>query len=398
MSLNEIYELVLLFGGVVMFVMSCILLFHPKGLFPNRVLGTLLVAYAFCVIVFAIQSRSFYMEFPHVLGVSSTVICLFFPLMYMYIKTYLFEKERKASNLIIHGIPFVLSAISFTPFYIKSAAEKRAIIENGFPEWLTTVFSYGTNAVIIFGVFYTVLSFRAIHFYENSHQDELSKVQKNAIKWIRQFLTINIILWAVGSSEILLEILGKNISIDLFKVYYLGLTLLSLSVGLLTLFNPGIFDLNLKQPAKVDKPVSGKVMKLDGQKPQLSVVASSSETEKKEFKNEKEIKIIISYIEETKPYLNSTLTLQNLAEEIRISKNRVSELLNSSLGSSFYDVINEYRVKEVIRLINEGKHEQHTLLYLAEKSGFHSKTTFNRSFKKTTGKTPSQYVQDFDAA
>lgn len=398
MSLNEIYELVLLIGGVVMFVMSCILMFHPKGLFPNRVLGTLLLAYGFCVIVFAIQSRSFYMEFPHVLGVGTTVISLFFPLMYMYIKTYLFEKERKVSNLIIHCIPFVLTAISLTSFYIKSAAEKRAIIENGFPDWLTSVITSSTIATILLGVFYTVLAFRAIHFFENSHQDELSRVQKKAIKWMRQFLTINIILWAVGSSEILLEILGKDISIDLFKVYYLGLTLLSLAVGLLTLFYPDIFDLNLKQPGKADKPVSGKVLKFEGQMAELSVVASSTEIEKKEFKNEKELKIIISYIEETKPYLNSALTLQNLAEEIGISKNRVSELLNSSLGFSFYDVINEYRVKEVIRLINEGKHEQHTLLYLAEKSGFHSKTTFNRSFKKTTGKTPSQYVQDFDAA
>ena len=103
MSIDEIYELVLLIGGVVMLVLSCVLWFHPKGLFSNRVLGTLIFSYGFCVIIFAIQSRSFYMKFPHILGVASSVIFLFFPLMYMYIKTYLFQKERKLSKLIIHN-------------------------------------------------------------------------------------------------------------------------------------------------------------------------------------------------------------------------------------------------------------------------------------------------------
>ena len=88
------------------------------------------------------------------------------------------------------------------------------------------------------------------------------------------------------------------------------------------------------------------------------------------------------------------MTLQNLADGSGMTKHRVSELLNAEIGLSFSDVINEYRVKEVIRLINEGSHKQHKLLHLAELAGFNSKATFNRIFKKKTGMTPSQYIQD----
>ena len=113
--------------------------------------------------------------------------------------------------------------------------------------------------------------------------------------------------------------------------------------------------------------------------------------------NERDLKRIVDFIEIEKPYLNSNMSLQHIADATDLTKHRVSELMNSSLGMSFYDIINEYRVKEVIRLINQGKHEHHKLLHLAELAGFNSKATFNRIFKKTTGKTPSQYIQDLAA-
>ena len=87
------------------------------------------------------------------------------------------------------------------------------------------------------------------------------------------------------------------------------------------------------------------------------------------------------------------MNLHNLVEGTGFSKHRISELLNNELGKSFYDVINEYRVNEAIKLLDEGKHKDYTLEHIAEKSGFNSKATFYRIFKKNTGKTPNKYIQ-----
>ena len=87
--------------------------------------------------------------------------------------------------------------------------------------------------------------------------------------------------------------------------------------------------------------------------------------------------------------------MQDLVEGTGLSYKRISETLNNEFNQSFFDVINEYRTKAAIKLIDDGFHKDHTLVHLAEQAGFNSKTTFNRIFKKHTGQTPSEYIQSY---
>ena len=61
------------------------------------------------------------------------------------------------------------------------------------------------------------------------------------------------------------------------------------------------------------------------------------------------------------------------------------------LEKNFYTLINEYRVQEVIRRMNDKQYQMYTLLAIALDAGFNSKSAFNRIFKQITGKTPSEY-------
>jgi len=381
MGVEEIFRLVLLIGSVMIFIMSFILWFHPKGLFPNRVLGLLIFAWGYGVFIFAVQSRAFFISYPHLFGVGTALIFLFFPLMFMYIKTYLFKKYRKVSNLLIHLIPFFIFSISLSSFYFQSAANKADLIANGLPQWVRDIFYYGNIAIISLGVLYTILSFRIIDKFEHHSKIKLSKFQTKAIHWLKQFLIINAVLWAIGTSGVFIEMLGVDIPFDLFRVYYLGLTILTLWMSVFTIYKPDLFyatggesEFDFKRIIRIKKSDKNKLINVSDDK--------------------RDAKIIINHLESEKPYLNSEMTLQNLADGSGMSKHRVSELLNIEIGLSFSEVINEYRIKEVIRLINDGVHEQHKILHLAELSGFNSKATFNRIFKKKTGKTPSQYIQD----
>ena len=100
-------------------------------------------------------------------------------------------------------------------------------------------------------------------------------------------------------------------------------------------------------------------------------------------------------LEHKKPYLDESLSLTDLAEEMRISSKKLSELLNQHLNKSFYQLINEYRIKEVIARMFLPEYDKYTLAGLAYECGFQSKATFNRIFKQKTGKSPSTYKQEF---
>ena len=92
-----------------------------------------------------------------------------------------------------------------------------------------------------------------------------------------------------------------------------------------------------------------------------------------------------------KPYLNARLTIEDLAEAMHLNTPTLSGLINEGYGKNFFDYINEYRIEEFIRLSGNDKYKNYTFLAVAFEAGFNSKTTFNRVFKKHTGKTPREY-------
>ena len=75
------------------------------------------------------------------------------------------------------------------------------------------------------------------------------------------------------------------------------------------------------------------------------------------------------------------------------SAHTLSYLFNQHLNRNYYDYINDYRIEEFKRLINEDEYSKYTLSALAELCGFSSRASFFRYFKKTTGITPNEYIR-----
>ena len=95
-----------------------------------------------------------------------------------------------------------------------------------------------------------------------------------------------------------------------------------------------------------------------------------------------------------KPYKDPDLSLSKLATQLHLSTNQLSQVINQFYQKNFYDFINSYRIEEVKLSMINGAVKRHTLLGIALESGFNSKATFNRFFKKYTGITPSQFLKD----
>lgn len=94
---------------------------------------------------------------------------------------------------------------------------------------------------------------------------------------------------------------------------------------------------------------------------------------------------------EERMFTNQKLSAQALADSIGVPRQHLSEVLNVHMGVRLQDFLNEYRVEEFVRCLKEERYQNLTLLGIANEVGFSSKSSFNATFKKLKGMTPSEY-------
>ncbi len=97
------------------------------------------------------------------------------------------------------------------------------------------------------------------------------------------------------------------------------------------------------------------------------------------------------YMDEKKPFLNPSLTIQNISDEIEIPVRDLSLLINHKLGQHFFDFINTYRIEYAMTILKDGTRNKETILEILYEVGFNSKSSFNTAFKKHTNFTPTEY-------
>lgn len=134
---------------------------------------------------------------------------------------------------------------------------------------------------------------------------------------------------------------------------------------------------------------------------QLAYGPESSHTVKERYSKSRlqdsEAQALVDRLEEVmkknKPYLDDTIDLKSLAESMNCSPHKLSQVLNEKIGSSFFELINEYRIEEVKKRFSDPENRQFTLMAIAYDCGFSSKSAFYSSFKKYLGMTPGAYLK-----
>lgn len=85
-------------------------------------------------------------------------------------------------------------------------------------------------------------------------------------------------------------------------------------------------------------------------------------------------------------YRNPNLSLWDLSKHIGVTSNHLSQTLNETIGSTFFDYVNRWRVEEAANRVRDSTD---TILAIAYDVGFNSKSSFYSAFKKHLGVTPS---------
>lgn len=97
------------------------------------------------------------------------------------------------------------------------------------------------------------------------------------------------------------------------------------------------------------------------------------------------IKLAIQFITNN---FDKNITLKDVADEVFLSQNYLSELFKKETGEGFYEFLSNYRIKRAKEMLITTNLK---IYEIAESVGYNDSITFGRAFKKITGTTPNSF-------
>lgn len=381
--MEAIIQIILYVGSVQGLLLSVFLISIRTNKISNRILGLLTFLWGIFLLTFALQEEGLYIKVPHLLKVFYQFLFLFFPLLYLMVKYLLARYQKFQWKDWIHFLPFVLSILFYSDFYLQSGETKIEIIRNR-SEYYTILQIVGNEVVALQGVLYSIFSLILIAKYRKKIKDYESTVDKSMVPILFIGITLTLISWIIGITGNYLEYLNINTVVDIFSLAYLVLVMVIYVISYAAVKSPEIFKLDLQT---VKEPI---ILTLTNQEKNTKEI--KGEEKKETYLAHNDInEQLINYMETEKPFLEANLTLPELANLLDVQRNHLSAVINQVHKKNFYEFVNDYRVKEVKQLMTYPDNIHIKLISLAYDAGFNSKASFNRIFKQITGKTPSQF-------
>ncbi len=100
---------------------------------------------------------------------------------------------------------------------------------------------------------------------------------------------------------------------------------------------------------------------------------------------------LLFLLEKEKIYRDSSLSIQTLSRKLSLPVYHLSQVINEKFKKNFYELINGYRIEESKEKLNTNDKNQPKILAIAYDVGFNTLNSFNRAFKRHTGKTPTEF-------
>ena len=309
-------------------------------------------------------------NFPYLLGLDIPVPLIHGPMLYLYI-LYLTGRQPNRYNWLLHFAPAIITYIYLINFFILTPQEKVYIYEYGTTAY--RIFRKIIKVVIISsGILYVILSILAISRYKKQISDLYSNIEKINLNWSYYLITGIALIWiaVILKNEILIFTL---VSLFIIVAAYFGIS----RVGILEFASKQSDITEEKQVEYNDDIVAVKY--------------------RKTFAGEDAIQDIykkLTYqMEHEKLYKDPELNLNHVAALLGIQPNILSQTINSVENKNFYDYINRQRIEEFKRIVVLPENQKFTILSLAFESGFNSKTSFNRNFKKYMDSSPREFIK-----
>ncbi|WP_353778690.1 helix-turn-helix domain-containing protein [Winogradskyella sp. 3972H.M.0a.05] len=288
------------------------------------------------------------------------------PTMYLFVVFFLYpERNIKLKDKLLY-LPFLILAIIALIFRARVLLGYDTI--DPINPIYRIVVVYQEFLAIFYNITVLILTFIMIYKYEKRHNQFNKNHVRRDLKWLKLTLALILfftLLWSV------LVIRNTFINNETnFDNLWLGMTALIYWFGHVGVYKYGILSDRIK--------IRKYNLKIANDK--ITIPTKNS--------------IILKFeklMKDEKAFLDSNLTLDDVAQKLQISTAHLSRSLNNELNISFTDYVNMLRVEEAKSYLTNSAFNNYTIVAIGLEAGFNSRSSFFNVFKKFTNQTPSAF-------
>lgn len=306
----------------------------------------------------------------------NTLAFLQIPVFYLYVLSVCYSDFKLKPKYLLHLLPFMMANVILLPrFYFVNVASKINLLQNR-----QSVLELQFNHILFHTqiVVYLIAVFMLLRKTKKLYLENYAGANINSYNWIFQFTSALAILYLIALVKNIFKFSEyEYISVRINS----GLLIFQLCVTcwylLKALNNPSLFR-NIDSKLKL---VSDIILENKDSEPLAGNEKKQDETLSK----------LQQFMITEKPFLNPSLTIQDISNTIQIPTRELSILINHQLDQHFYDFVNSYRIEQAMEILKDTSKSKLTILEILYEVGFNSKSSFNTAFKKHTGYTPTDY-------
>ncbi|AXT20435.1 helix-turn-helix domain-containing protein [Flavobacteriaceae bacterium AU392] len=374
LNFNSIFSFLAIGQGLFLFLF--ILLKHIR----NRsyvLLACILIPILFELIHSKLISSRLILEYPYFVSTGHLFSYSIGPFIYLYTFSLTKKDVKFRWYQVLHFIPFIIYNINKLPSYLQTNAQKTSFLRRYYkaidsnPQYFTESRGFldimkGFLLFDLHKIIYIIAAFYIFYNFRKKIKNRYSNLEKTNLKWIHNILYGYLIIW------IMIPIQRFHVFLDIDPLLVHNIESLILSIHIYLIAYMVFSQKSELKLHPIQKPKS-----LPDTKRLENILRAANEM----------------MIEE-KLFLNQNLSLSMLAQKVDAKEHNLSKTINDSLGINFFDYVNNYRVEEAKKLLQSQNNKLYTVEHIGALSGFSSKTTFYRAFKKQTGMTPSKFQKN----
>ncbi len=406
----EQISIILASVGLCLGVLICfiLLLANKSQVHANRLLTVTVFGLCLAMLQAILIYTGDLLKVPHFFRIPSPFFYLSLATGYLYVRSILNDETKYKKFDLVHFLPAFLHVVELMPFYLKSATEKRAVIDQmlhdpaqfiQLNEGLLPPYAHNLIRALI-GLAYVIAMTRLM--IRTAKEGNSTLINTATFNWLKWFIAL---MGAVVVSIMIILLMPEQGRFNRTLEVNVAAVICFVILNFYLFFRPqilyGIPRIRLEtvsetngQPENLSQPPfkEGKLHSSIGGEEEEEMDATCLDY-LLAYKP-----VLEEYLNSKKPYLEQGYNVARLSYDTGIPQHHLSALLNKVYGVRFNDFINQYRIKYITEHFDKDGWRQMTLEGIASEVGFNSRTTFFNAIKKSTGLSPSEYISQIRKA
>ncbi|QLG46342.1 helix-turn-helix domain-containing protein [Costertonia aggregata] len=371
------FNIMNIIGIVTILISSLLAIFlftlKTKNSLSNRLFAVFLVLIAFDIAGWVLPL--FFTKPTNFTLLRSNLILLQLPVFYLHALSVCYSDFKLKKKQLLHSIPFILVNLLLIPrYYLANTTGKIEFLKNSMAMYETQFFYVLVHVQI---VAYIVVIFIILKKTRTLYVENYANSDMRFHKWLFQ---ITVFLSIFHGIAILKNIFKFSDFPRLTEWAMVSLGIIELIILFWYLFKA------LQNPELLRR--------VDSKLRLIHTMAKPSNSNNTEH-NLEEIQKLRTFMKSEEPFLDPTLTVKKLANDLQMPVRELSILINHTLNQHFFDFVNGYRVEKAKKMLANAANTKLTVLEILYEVGFNSKSSFNTAFKKHTGSTPTIFRKQF---